>query len=150
MEDLIFIHCHYVRFSATPSKLVGTTVSQPKTTLTPWGWPMTPTKLSSTWPPKRRWWKAWKRTLERLFTTLKQVWPLIQFYFVCLCVENHKFALRANHWHNTPFSGRASFTQSSNSLVSVSDLWRPFWADMAPFKGPQPCLTRCPWNNRDI
>ena len=39
----------------------------------------------------------------------------------------------------TPCRGNTIlFRSSSNSLVSISDLWRAFWADTAPFKGPQP------------
>ena len=38
----------------------------------------------------------------------------------------------------TPSSGKTLFSvvPPSNSLVSVLDPWRAFWADMAPFKGP--------------
>ena len=32
---------------------------------------------------------------------------------------------------------RFSVVPPSNSLISVSDPWRAFWADMAPFKGPR-------------
>ena len=38
------------------------------------------------------------------------------------------------------------FCSSSNSLVSVP--WRAFWADTAPFKGPQPYLIGHFWNHR--
>ena len=41
----------------------------------------------------------------------------------------------------TPHQGIVfSFNPLSNSLVSVSDLCRDFWADTVPFKGPQLCL----------
>ena len=35
-----------------------------------------------------------------------------------------------------PFRFRLGTWTGYNSLVSVSDPWRAFWADMAPFKGP--------------
>ena len=57
--------------------------------------------------------------------------------FICfLFVKNHWFAWRANQW---PLVGETLFSSvpPSNSLVSVSDPWRAFWADTAPFKGPR-------------
>ena len=36
-----------------------------------------------------------------------------------------------------------SVVPPSNSLVSVSDPWRAFWADTTPFKGPQLWCVRC-------
>ena len=50
-------------------------------------------------------------------------------------VKNHWFAWRANQWslvEEILFSS----VPASNSLVSVSDPWRTFWADMVSFKGP--------------
>ena len=41
-----------------------------------------------------------------------------------------------------------AFVPPSHSLISVSDPWRAFWAEMAPF-GPSPCLMHCFWNFRD-
>ena len=41
-------------------------------------------------------------------------------------------------WANTIL-----FCSSNNSLVLVSDPWRVFWADTAPFKGPQPRCVCC-------
>ena len=40
---------------------------------------------------------------------------------------------------NYPLSREKLFSSIplSNSLVSVSEPWRAFWADMAPFKGPR-------------
>ena len=62
-----------------------------------------------------------------------QVWPLTQF-FLFLFVKNHWFAWRANQW---PLIGETLFSSvpPSNSLVSVSDPRRAFWADTAPFSG---------------
>ena len=36
-----------------------------------------------------------------------------------------------------------------NSLISVSDPWRDFWADTLPFQGPKPHLMRCFRSFRD-
>ena len=54
-------------------------------------------------------------------------------------VKNHWSAWRANKW---PLTGEIllSSVPSSNSLVSVLDPWRAFWADVAPFKGPRVTL----------
>ena len=56
--------------------------------------------------------------------------------FCFLLVKYYWFAWRANQW---PLIGELLFSSvpSSNSLVSVSDPWRAFWADTAPFKGPR-------------
>ena len=44
----------------------------------------------------------------------------------------------------TPCRGNTFlFHSSSNSLVSVSEHGMAFWADTAPFKGPQPRCVRC-------
>jgi len=50
--------------------------------------------------------------------------------------KDHWFAWRANQW---PLVREKlfSFVPHSNSLVSVSDHWRAFWADAAPFNGPR-------------
>ena len=56
--------------------------------------------------------------------------------FPRLYCKNHLFAWMANQW---PLDRKHYFFLSfSNSLVLVSDPWRAFWADTAPFKGPQP------------
>ena len=57
-------------------------------------------------------------------------------FFCFLFVKNHWFAWRANQW---PLIGETLFSSvpPSNSLDSVSDPWRAFWADTAPFKGPR-------------
>ena len=56
-------------------------------------------------------------------------------FFCFLFVKSHWFAWKANQW---PLGRELlfSFVPPSNSLVSVSDNWRAFWADMAPYKGP--------------
>ena len=56
--------------------------------------------------------------------------------FCFLCVKNHWFAWRANQW---PLAGETLFSSvpPSNSLVSVLDLRRAFWADTASFSGPR-------------
>ena len=58
-------------------------------------------------------------------------------FFCFLSVKNHWFA---HHW---PLVGETllSSVPPSNSLVSVSDPRRAFWADTAPFSGPR--LTSC-------
>ena len=64
------------------------------------------------------------------FMLFFQVWPLTQF-FLFLFVQNHWFAWRANQWplvRETLFSS----VPPSNSLVSVSDPRRAFWADQRP------------------
>ena len=57
-------------------------------------------------------------------------------FFCFLFVKNHWFAWRANQW---PLIGETLFSSvpPSNSLVSVSDPRRAFWADTAPFSGPR-------------
>ena len=57
-----------------------------------------------------------------------QVWPLTQFFLFPFCKKSM-----------TPHRGNTILFRScqpSNSLVSVSDPWRAFWADKAPFKCP--------------
>ena len=54
----------------------------------------------------------------------------------------HWFTLRANQWpliRETLFS----LVPPCNSLATVLDQWRAFWADTAPFKGPQPQRMHC-------
>ena len=67
---------------------------------------------------------------------LRQVWTLTQFFFCFLFVKTHWFAWRANQW---PLIGETLFSSvpPSNSLVSVSDPRRAFWADTVPFLGPR-------------
>ena len=57
-------------------------------------------------------------------------------FFTFLSVKNHTLAWRANQW---PLIWETLFSSvpPSNSLVSVSDPRRAFWADTAPFSGPQ-------------
>ena len=52
---------------------------------------------------------------------------------------------------NEPSLGQILFSYVPlSSLLSVSDPWKAFWADMAsPIKDPQPRLVRCFWNIRD-
>ena len=50
--------------------------------------------------------------------------------------------MRANQWpliRETLFSS----VPPCNSLATVLDQWRAFWADTAPFKGPQPQRMHC-------
>ena len=54
------------------------------------------------------------------------------------CLENNLM---------TPLWGRTLLFRSTNSVVSES--WRPFWADMAPFKGPVTRLVHCSRNYRE-
>ena len=57
-------------------------------------------------------------------------------FFCFLFVKNHWLAWRPNQWPliwETLFS----FVPLRNILVSVSDPWRAFWDDTAPFKGPR-------------
>ena len=57
-----------------------------------------------------------------------QVWPLTQFFLLPFV---------KTHWK--PLIGETLFYSAppGNSLVSVSDPWRAFRADTAPFKGPR-------------
>ena len=57
-------------------------------------------------------------------------------FFCFLFMKNHWFACKANQW---PLIGETliSSVPPSNSLVSVSDPWRAYWADTPPFKGPR-------------
>ena len=57
-------------------------------------------------------------------------------FFCVLFVKTHWFAWRANQW---PLIGETQFSSvpPSNSLVSVSEPRKAFWADMAPFSGPR-------------
>ena len=59
----------------------------------------------------------------------------IIFYFLFV-KKNHWFAWRANQW---PLAGETLFSSvpPSNSLISVSDPRRAFWADTVPFLGPR-------------
>ena len=51
-------------------------------------------------------------------------------------LKNHRLAWRAKQW---PLVGKTLFSSvpPSNSLVSVTDPRRAFWADKAPFSGPR-------------
>ena len=66
----------------------------------------------------------------------------INWIFFCLLLKKP---------YLSPLSGTilVSFVPPSNSLIPISDPWRAFWADMAPFKGPQPSLLLCFQNLRD-
>ena len=72
-----------------------------------------------------------------------QVWPLTQFFLFPFCKRNHWFAWRANQW---PLIREILFSSvpPSNSLVSVLDPRRAFWADTAPFKSPRLALCVAP------
>ena len=56
-------------------------------------------------------------------------------FFCFLLVKSQWFVWKANQW---PLSRELifSFVPPRNSLVSVSNPWRAFWADTLPFKGP--------------
>ena len=56
--------------------------------------------------------------------------------------KNHRFARMANQWLLVGVI-LFSYVPASNSFVSVWDPWRAFWADTAPFKGPQLALCVC-------
>ena len=59
-----------------------------------------------------------------------------------LFVKNHWFTWRANQW---PLIGETLFSSvpPSNSLVSISDPWRTFWADTCVLQGPWTRLVSC-------
>ena len=70
-------------------------------------------------------------------------------FFCFHYVKNHWFASRANQANQWPLVVETLFSSipPSNSLVTVLDLGRAFWADTAPFKGLW--LVRCFQNYRD-
>ena len=61
-------------------------------------------------------------------------------------VKNHRSFWRANP-RLVDLQTLLSSVSTSNSLVSVSDPWRAFWADKTPFKGPRPKRIRCCFKN---
>ena len=83
--------------------------------------PPSPEGWSMEWSPNRTLPMAMIRSL-----------PLFHFPFV----KNHWFARRANQWPLVRETILSS-VPPSNSLVSVSDAWRAFWADTAPCKVPR-------------
>ena len=80
---------------------------------------------------------AWTRQPFNRLPQMGQVWPLMQFYSICLCKKNHWFVWRSSQ---CPPIGRILFfsVPPSNFFILVSD---PFaYLDKSSFKGPQLCV----------
>ena len=87
-------------------------------------------------------WGVWLETAAAPCPCRSRAWwrrgppGVDQFFSVSFLLKNHWFSRRANQW---PLIGETLFSSvpPSNSLVSVSDPRRAFWADTVPFSGPR-------------